>query len=316
MDAMARPLRHVPEKTTLMEVTNKTIGDRFLLKPTKELEGIILGIIGRAQRMYPLLIHDFVFMSNHYHMLLTPGSAKRLRDFMTFVNSNIAREAARLVGWKGRFWARRYKAIPVSHEDVAQIERLRYILSHGCKEGLVASSAQWPGAKSVTARLEGRRLKGLWLNRTAAHNARMRGEDVDDLAFAEEEEVILSPLPCWAHLSPGQYRECLADLVSEITKETARQHQQGGTEPAGVPYVLAQHYEDRPRKPRRSPAPLVHAYAKAVRESMVQAYRAFYNAFRAAADALEEGTRDAQFPDGSFPPGRPFVGPVPELVPG
>ena len=76
------------------------------------------------------------------------------------------------------------------------------------------------------------------------------------------------------------------------------------------------HYEDRPRKSKRSPAPPFHAFAKKVRKAMEEAYRAFYNAFRAAADALKTGTLDAPFPEGSFPPGRPFVGLVPDLVPG
>jgi len=314
---MPRPLRHVPEKSSLVEVTIKTIGGRFLLKPTRQHREIIIGILGRAQRKYPLLIHSFCAMSNHIHLLLTPGSAKRLAQFMGFVNSNLAREAGRLAGWRSRFWARRYQAIVVSHEEPAQVERLRYLLSHGCKEGLVASPVHWPGAASVTAQLAGTvAIKGLWFNRTAEYNARLRGERHDPLACAEEEVMILSPLPSWAHLSPEQYRERIAGLVGEIEEETARLHAQAGTEPAGVAFVLAQRYEDVPRKPKRSPAPAVHAYARRVRKAMVEAYRAFYAAFREAAEALKAGTLDAVFPDGSFPPGRPFVGEVPELAPG
>jgi hypothetical protein len=29
------------------------------------------------------------------------------------------------------------QAIPISEEEEAQVERLRYVLAHGCKEGLV-----------------------------------------------------------------------------------------------------------------------------------------------------------------------------------
>jgi len=35
-------------------------------------------------------------------------SAKELTDFMTYFNSNLAREAGRLVQWREKFWARRY----------------------------------------------------------------------------------------------------------------------------------------------------------------------------------------------------------------
>jgi hypothetical protein len=280
------------------------------------MEQIIVGIIGRAQRLYPVLIHNLTFMSNHYHMLITPGSAKRLAEFMNFVNGNIAREAGRLAGWNRRFWARRYTAIPVSDEAPAQIERLRYALSHGCKEGLVASPRDWPGASSVHAMLEGVPMTGLWFNRTKEFTARLRGEKHDRLAYAEDEEVIISHLLPWAHLSDELNRELVATLVADIEHEHALLHKKNGTEPAGVAHVLSRHYEDRPRNSKRSPAPAFHAFAKKVRQAMADAYRAFYNAFRAAADALKAGTLDAPFPDGCFPPGRPFVGPVPEMAPG
>jgi hypothetical protein len=159
-------------------------------------------------------------------------------------------------------------------------------------------------------------MKGLWFNRTKEYDARLRGEKHDPLAYAKVEVVILSPLPCWAHLSPELNRELVATLVADIEHEHAVIHERNGTQPAGVAKVLSLHYEDRPRRSKRSPAPAVHAFAKEVRKAMEEAYRLFYNAFRAAADALRAGTLDAAFPDGCFPPGRPFVGPVPEMVPG
>jgi hypothetical protein len=64
---------------------------------------------------------------------------------MQYVNSNIAREVGDLVGWSGPFWARRYTAIVTSNEEAAQVERFRYILSHGVKENLVERVLDWPG---------------------------------------------------------------------------------------------------------------------------------------------------------------------------
>ena len=159
-------------------------------------------------------------------------------------------------------------------------------------------------------------MQGLWFSRTAEYNARMRGQKHGRLAFAGREQVMLSHLPNWWHLSAGQNRELVADLVTGIEEVTAQRHRKANTEAAGVPYVLSQHYQDKPRKPKRSPAPAFHAYAKRIRKAMEEAYRAFYAAFRTAADALKSGTLDAAFPEGSFPPGRPYVGEVPELAPG
>ena len=93
---MGRRLRFIPSGGALVEITCRTIQGRFLLKPTDELREIIIGTLGRAQRLYPVDIHAFVFMSNHYHLLLSVPDARRLAHFMGYVNSKLAREIARL----------------------------------------------------------------------------------------------------------------------------------------------------------------------------------------------------------------------------
>ncbi len=54
---------------------------------------------------------------------------------MGHFNSKLAREVGRLTDWREKVFGRRYQVILISSEDRAQIERLRYVLSHGCKEG-------------------------------------------------------------------------------------------------------------------------------------------------------------------------------------
>ena len=51
------------------------------------------------------------------------------------------REVSRLTGWRDKVFARRYQAIPISEEEAAQVARLVYVLSNGCKEDLVARSS-------------------------------------------------------------------------------------------------------------------------------------------------------------------------------
>jgi REP element-mobilizing transposase RayT len=92
---MPRPLRFIP-CNGIVEVTTRTLQGRLLLRPSPKLNDLILGVVGRAQEMYGMIIHAFVFMSNHCHFLVAPTNAKQLSKFMQFVNSNVAREAARL----------------------------------------------------------------------------------------------------------------------------------------------------------------------------------------------------------------------------
>ena len=141
---MGRPLRFV-RRGEIVEVTTRTIQGRLLTRPSKDLNEIFLGIVGRALVLYPdIKIFCIVVLSNHYHMLLKTPDGKVLRAFMNFVNGNLGKKVGRLHSWWEKFWGSRYRCIPVVDDD-AVLKRFRYILAQGCKEGLVASPRHWPG---------------------------------------------------------------------------------------------------------------------------------------------------------------------------
>lgn len=300
----------------MVEVTCRTLQGRFLLKPTSELKPLILGVLGRAQRRYPVEIHAFVFLSNHYHLLLSVETALQLSRFMNYLNSNLAREAGRLHGWKEKFWGRRYQAIVVTDEEAAQVDRLRYLLSHGCKEGLVARPRDWPGAHCVDALTKGDPLDGLWFNRTREYAARVQGKMNSRLEYATRETIRLEPLPCWRHLPKKSYQHRVADLIQEIEIEAAVRHAKERTRPLGSDVVLTQRTVDRPRSMKKMWAPHFHAATKSARMELIEAYKWFVGAYRDAANRMRQGDLRAFFPIGSFPPPRPFVKRIADLAPG
>lgn len=309
---MARRLRFIPSGA-LVEVTCRTLQGRFLLKPTPALRQIILGLLGRAQQIYGMTIHAFVFLGNHYHLLVSPNDAQQLARFMNYVQSNLAREAGRLYGWREKFWSRRYTAIVVSEEAAAQVGRLRYLLAHGAKEGLVARPQDWPGAHCVEALLEGKVLEGVWFNRTKESAGRRRKSPPEPSECPEPEVVTLSPLPCWAELSPEVVQGYIRELVEGIEEEVAALRQAAGKRSAGLQAILRCHPQDRPEQLKKGPAPLIHAASQGVRRRFLEAYRLFVQAYRRASKKLRSGDLTARFPEGCFPPALPYV---PEMVPG
>jgi hypothetical protein len=306
---MSRTLRFIPKEGTLVEVTCRTVQSRLLLTPRPDVCEVITGVLGRAQKRFEMKVCAAVFLSNHFHMLLVVDDARQLDRFMEYVDSNIAREVGRLVEWRDKFWSSRYRAIVVSEEEVAQIDRLRYVLSQGVKEGLVEKVQDWPGVHSGRAYLDGEGLKGYWFDRTKEGAARRRGETPDRLAYATEEDVVLSPLPCWKDRSDDWVRERVHELVEEIEREAAVERERKRCPPLGVRAILAQHPHSQPKKTKRSAAPRFHAATKAVRDGLREAYSLFVLAFREAAEKLSRGDRSARFPAGSFPPALPFVMP-------
>jgi hypothetical protein len=249
-------------------------------------------------------------MSNHYHMLVVPTDAKQLAAFMNFVNGEIARDLLRLFKWKGKFWARPFDAILVTHEPAAQRARFRYLLSHGVKEGLVEKPWQWIGVHGVDAWLKGEPLRGYWFDRDKETRARRRGKTVERLTYATEEIVELSPLPCWLAegLSLEEIREEIEAMVEEIV-ETARLERvlAGRPEVAGTASVLSKPWTYEPEEVESRPRPLFHFRSREVFEVWRAAHREFVSAYRRASEAYRNGQVDVRFPERCFPPSAGFT---------
>jgi hypothetical protein len=307
---MPRPLRFVPANA-IVEVTTRTVQGRLLLKPSPELTDIILGIIGKAQDLYKMSIHAFVVVGTHAHFLLSPSSTEKLARFMQFVNANIAKEVGRLHRWRERLWSRRYRSIVVADEKAA-LARLRYVLAHGAKEGLVSKPADWPGPNCVATLTTGELLRGTWFDRSAEYIARQRGESVLPLRFATTFDVKLTPLPCLLHLTDDQCQAECRRIVKEIQAAAEADNKTKGRKPFCVTAILGQDPHGRPATTDRSPAPFVHASDEKTELDFRAQYRAFVDAFRAGTQRLRDRARELAdlFPLWAFPPALPFNAPA------
>ena len=270
------------------------------------MNDLIRGVLARAARLAGLAVHAPVFLSNHYHLLVSVVDSQQLAKFMNYLNSNLAREAGRLVRWREKFWGRRFQAVIVSDEEAAQVARLSYILAQGVKEGLVGSPFDWPGVHCAQALTEGTAISGRWHDRTLESKARRRGLALEPQAFVEQEELQLTPLPCWKSLSPEEYRARVQQLIEAIETDARLQQEETGKAPLGAAAVCRQNPHHQPNRIKKGPAPLVHAVAPAVRRSLRKAYFAFHEAYRYAANRLRAGATDFEFPVGAFPPRLPI----------
>lgn len=302
---MARDPRLLYGESGIVEITSRVQQGRFLLTPTAEANDLILGILGRAQSMYDVLIFAFIFMSNHLHMLLGVQSPLLMSRFVGFVKGNIAKELGHLYDWREHFWGKRYHSAPVGSSEQSQLERFMYILSNGCKEGLVASPLDWPGVSSARALFNGKRtMQGTWYNRTAQFRALQRGEH----KLSPSTEIVhLSPLPFLEERSPDEQRKFMVAAVRQIEEQTAEIHRQNGTEPLGARAIQRRNPHDKPKEFKPSPAPKFHAATPEEYWTMHEARKVKVEAYRHAAERLKRGETDVRFPPGSFPPSLPYV---------
>ncbi len=298
---MAYPVRQF-EPGTVYFVTSRTLQSRFLLAPGEKTNELIGGSLGRAVRLCGVELFAYVFMSNHFHLMVRAPSALAMSQFMQRLQSDIAVKVGRLVDWRGRFFARRYSAEPIVDEP-AQVERLRYILGHGVKEGLVSAVLKWPGLSCARSLLGGTlATRQKWRNWTRRWRLKIK-EDVKVGRFSkqcpsESETLQLSPLPCWAGLSDTERQRRAAGLVADI--EATAQAAGGGV--LGRRRIAAQDPHARPRHTSHAPRPKAHASTKEGWLSAVHRYKEFLAVFRRAARRWLAGAFDAVFPPNCFRP--------------
>ncbi|ATB44307.1 hypothetical protein CYFUS_009794 [Cystobacter fuscus] len=245
-------------------------------------------------------LYAFTFASNHFHLLVWARGAA-LAGFMQYLRANLSKKVGKLVDWSGGFWERRYSVEPVL-DDTALVGRLRYVLAHGVKEGLVDRSAEWPGLTCLPQLLGPARRLFRWFNWTRRWSKRgsedMAEEGRFAQAWAEPVELEIAPLPCWQGLKEDERQRAVRGLVEQVEAEA----QSRGTPVLGASAVRAQHPHTRPEHLKRSPRPLWHASTRQALKELREQYRAFVAAFREAAARWSRGDFSALFPPFSFPP--------------
>ena len=252
----------------LYEVTIRTLGGHFWLRPDPACRAIIDGVFGRALALYKdVRLHAYDAQSNHLHYLCSATAAPdQLALFIDYVHGNIARQLNDLRDREGTFWGRRGSVIAVL-DGAAQIERLRYILAQGPKSNLVASPRAWPGACSTRALLGDMTIPAVYRSLDARRRNARRPNPRPEAELAHDVAITLAPLPVWADLTPASLRAKHAALVAELEAAHA------GAAVLGAAHLIAEDPDATPAtKLERSPAPACHAFCARVRDRFLAAY--------------------------------------------
>ena len=306
---MARVPRFIETPGRIVEVTSRTIHGRYLMRPSEEVNELILGIVGRGQAKYGVELFAFVFLSNHLHVLMRVPGVDRMSLFMGYLKGNIARELGAVHQWREKFWGRRYHHGPVKDTEAAQIKRFRYVLSNSCKEGLVRSPLDWPGVTSARALYKGVcELKGRWFDRAAQYRA---GAKRGDLEYSSVETVKLSPLPFLADYSAGDRRQFMIDAVRQVEQDASERRAETGSRVMGARLIMSRNPHSAPKNFNRSPAPFFHTTTRQEYLELLEIRRQKLSAYRQAAEKLLKGERDVVFPPDCYPPRLAYVKPVP-----
>lgn len=300
---MPHPLRMFAFHDTWF-ITCRTFQARKLMTPRSPLvRDVCGGVLAKAASVSGVRLHAYVFLSNHLHLIVR-AQGEQLARFMKYLLGNLSKKLGPLCdpGWWNRFWERRYSASPIL-DECALKERLRYVLAHGVKEGLVARVADCEGLHCAAQLVDEEPRRFVWFNWTRRWRTRTRkdgavspGVQPYDDELGEAVQLELEPLPQWAAESPPRRRMRMRALEAEVERDAAPQH------PPLGPSAVCRQTTERSRLRKRGGRPACHASTREGRLQYASFFRAFSDAFRAAARRWLAGDVRAEFPHGSFRP--------------
>ncbi len=282
----------------VFEVTIRTLGGKFWLRPDAACKAIIDGVFGKALQHYDgIQLHAYDAESNHVHYLASATDPAQLPLFLDFVHGNIARQINALRRRRGTFWSRRGAVIAVL-DPKAQVARLRYLLAQGPAAGLVCSPTQWPGASSTRALLDDLHVPASYVSLDKQRRNAALSDPRPVAELAEDVSFDLTPLPAWADLTPDARRAKVAALIDDI------ENQHKGKAFLGARAVRTQSPHRTPKHSKRSPMPRCHASTAAGYRRYTAAYRDFRTTYLRAADRLRNDPAASRTEiDRLYPPG-------------
>jgi len=296
---MGWPLRRqVPNQIEF--VTARCLHGRLFTRPSPRTNDVLGGVLARSVKRYGVELFAFSIASNHLHLLVRAPRGN-LSQFMQYLLTNISKKVGAVVNWRGSFWECRYSSEPVLDEG-ALLARVRYVLSHGVKEGLVRHCDEWPGLSCLPELLGKPPRVFSWFDWSKRWEARS-GKHVPDRfdpRFATQETLELTPLPLVRFSRRSAWRRFLRRAMRAVHEQGRRDH----PHVLGRAGVLEQDPQHRPQRPKRSKRPWCHAVSARLRIAFIEQYRAFRAAFSQASARWRNGDLSVVFPEYAH---RPFL---------
>lgn len=263
-----------------------------------------------------ILLHEFQFLSNHFHLLLTDIDGC-LPEFMCELDSLLTRNLNAIHGESGS-GIEGYNAVAVQDDDKV-LEHAVYTLANVCSAHLVRRAAQWDGPSSdaleygETLAVE-RPNDGIWKyadDRDRRHRKRRqrrspmnaeRGRRRCRTKMPKVARMQLVRPPGFQQLSDAQLRRLVRERLEKREDELIRQRRRQGRKVLGMRKVRLQPYWASPRNTEDMfrTTPSVSGRSKWARIEALARRAEFIEVYRQARDAFRAGERDVVFPHGTW----------------
>jgi putative transposase len=295
-------------------VTVRAVNRSFRFVPKRQVREAIdyaLSVVLQRYREAGMLsLHEFEFMSNHYHLLGT-DKVGCLPDFIRDLNSLLSRELNAIRGISGTNFEEYNLVHIVGAERI--VEHAVYTLANPVRAFLVEKARHWKGTSSLALEygvpvvVEKPRI-GLWAGKLA-HAERHASRRSKRAKYAGRSKlpaaaalVIDRPL-IMLHLSDSELRAEIREQLARREREIANERKRRGIRVLGWAKVVARHFLSLPGRTEElfSRTPGFSASSSAERVAMAALQRTFRELYRLALELfVADKRRDIAFPEGTW----------------
>jgi REP-associated tyrosine transposase len=110
---------------------------------TERMARLLLDVLHHYRGQGKYLLHEFVIMTDHFHLLITPGRDVTLERVLQLIKGGFSFRAKKELGILGEIWQKSFYDRRV--RDAEEYERFRiYIHQNPVRRGLVGSAEEYP----------------------------------------------------------------------------------------------------------------------------------------------------------------------------
>lgn len=254
--------------------------------------------------------HEFLWMSNHYHLVLTDRGAC-LPRFMEELNSLLARALNALYGIQGTAIEKGYNLVAVATDDKL-VQHSVYTLANPCSAHLVENSHHWLGVSSRQLEYGGsltikRPAHGLWARAQASAGRRTsrwprRTALGGRSKLPEEVELVLTRPRIKPELSDRELRRQIRELLHERERVLVKQRRAQGRRVLGWDSATKVSFRAAPERAEELFG-MVPAFSADTKEARIAAWkrrRAFLEQYYDALRRFIGGDAATVFPAGTW----------------
>ena len=305
---MTPPRYNVPGQTVF--VTVGAVGRSMRFVPTRPVRESIDFLFALLITAYGLQVHEFLWMSNHWHLVVTDPQG-RLSEFLQEFNSRLSRQLNALRGTIGVNFERD-PGIQAIADGAGVLRQAVYTLCNPIKARLVERLSDWKASSSLHMRYGetvtfARPKCGLWAE-TASPRPRSKHASRGRLAYRGRSKapptasLTLVRPELKRELSDAELRdEVLAQARAEAERIRAELRREGRAKVLGWHGVLRQSFLHVPRTPRELfvTRPRVAGVDPAECAALVAKIETFEKHYRVAREAFKTD-REVEFPYGTL----------------